>query len=370
MRNQRGTVHQLCVYPIKALCPVIVNEITVSLTEGIKHDREWALMDSDNLYINGKSCPRVHDIRLTSFVPPGKVTLQLLRKDSVQVQEEVSFDLFSQKDLAENWFNKVIGKPLKLVHKKEGIAGFPDDPRFDGPTIVSLNTLKTVEQWFGIKDAAERFRPNIIIDGVNAFWEDTLVDEDTSRGYRITFDSNIDLVAVYPIHRCVVPTRAPSTSAEHGKSFPGFIADFQKHRTENFPENAPVKRLTGAKTNKCYHLCTACVILSSGNISVRNSVSVKYQISLRSAVEKVQPLTKKYIRKLIDNGHSIREISNTKHVLLSILVTILPVSLSAALITATLSDAVRKPTLVEILIGAVQFFIVVVLLWNIFRSMF
>jgi uncharacterized protein YcbX len=358
MRSQQGTIHQLRIYPIKALCPIVVKELVLSPTEGIRHDREWALMDKNDLYINGKSCPRVHDIRLNAFSPPSKVTLQNLKEP----ENEVTFDLYRQKDLAENWFKTVIGKDLKLVHKSDGCVGFFDDPRFTGPTIVSLNTLKTVEEWMGVNDAADRFRPNIIVDGVDAFWEDLLFDEDTSKGYKITIGS-IDLVAVYPVHRCVVPTRAPSTSPDHGKSTPEFIQKFQALRTNNFVKNAPQKRLTSEKTFSAYHLCTACVILMPGSISVRQSVTVKEHLQLQSAVEKAQPLTKQYIRQVIDHAHSIRGISHNKHRILSMLVTILPVALSAKIITSSLPDSVRKPTLKEILFGLLQIFIILLILW-------
>jgi len=367
MRKQQGTIHSIRIYPIKALCPVVVNEVIISPTEGFQHDREWALLDSQNHYVNGKSCPRVHDLRLLSFKPPSQVTLLHLKD-----QEQVSFDLSTQKDNAEKWFQKVIGKPdLRLVHKRDGVSGYYDDPRFDGPTIVSLNSLKTVEEWFGIHDAAERFRPNIIVDGVDAFWEDLLMDEDAGRGYKVRIGSSIDLVAVYPVHRCVVPTRAASTSDDHGKSIPEFIARFQKYRIDNFPKLAPEKRLTSAETNNAYHLCTACVILTPGKISVKDTVTVKDQIPLRSAITSVkQPMTKKNLRNVIDNVHSIRAISKTKHLLLSIMIMLLPAPFSSAIITSSLPDSIRKPTLYEILFAIGQSLLVLLLAWYLFHLIF
>lgn len=143
-------VESLLIYPIKSLCGIIffffsfpliiflgipVEKIDITVGQGLKYDREWAIMDEKNLYytfilifkllthpfsyVNGKHYPAVHKIRLHSFKAPSTITLSY--KDKEREFEEVSFDLFKQKSEVEEWFRQIFKKKVYLVHKKEGI---------------------------------------------------------------------------------------------------------------------------------------------------------------------------------------------------------------------------------------------------------
>ena len=69
-----------------------------------------------------------------------------------------------------------------LLNRQVGIvdnprAGFPDDPDAGGPTIVSVATLQAVADLFPemtLEQTRWRFRTNIEVKGVPAFWEDRL----------------------------------------------------------------------------------------------------------------------------------------------------------------------------------------------------
>ena len=111
--------------------------------------------------------------------------------------------------------------------------GFPDDTVSPGATIVSTATLEAIASWYPeltIADIRRRFRANIEIAGVPAFWEDRLfgAPEKTVR-FKI---GNVEFRGVNPCQRCVVVTRDPLT----GKPYPQFQKIFIEQRKNTLPQ--------------------------------------------------------------------------------------------------------------------------------------
>jgi len=364
MKQGKPTIRELRIYPIKSLCAVSLTTANLKLGVGLEHDREWALLDANDFYINGKHCPKVHQIRLLQFEPPSTFQLQF------GTGTPKKLDLANQHFEATCWFQQVLEKPnLRLVRRNPALSGFQDDPRFDGPSIVSQATLETVQKWFGVDDAIDRFRPNVIVDNVPAFWEDLLVNEDTSRGLRMLAGSS-EIVGAFPIHRCVVPSRSPSTSLKRGEVTADFIPNFQKERKACYPEGAPVKRLQGAKekNRESYFLCTACIVLNQGTVSVGDVLEVKDSVLLQECMQKTTKLERKTLHKLIDGGYSIRDLPKGLHSFLSLLITCFPVGVSGFIVTRSLPDSVRKPTTMETTMGFVQLFLGLFFIYWLFRK--
>jgi len=90
-----------------------------------------------------------------------------------------------------------------------------------------------VAGWFDGIDAAEmerRLRPNLVVSGVEPFWEDRLyADRDTSVAFRV---GDCEFLGANPCQRCVVPTRDPAT----GEKTPGFRERFVERRRETLPD--------------------------------------------------------------------------------------------------------------------------------------
>jgi hypothetical protein len=89
--------------------------------------------------------------------------------------------------------------------EENALAGFPDDTVAPGPTVVSAATLAEVSSWYeelALEEIRRRFRANLIIDGVEPFWEDRLYSEE---GRFVRFQvGNVTLEGVYPCQRSVV----------------------------------------------------------------------------------------------------------------------------------------------------------------------
>ena len=227
-----ATVERISIYPIKSLDGRSVDRVEVVTNGGLAGDREYALFDSDGDYVNGKNDRQVHPIR-ASYDGDGaraeSVTL------STPEQDATRFDLGAVDDDTPvpivDWLSEWFGYPVTLDRNREG--GFPDDTTAAGPTIISEATIETVAGWFDDVDSEgmrRRLRPNIVLGGVPAFWEDHLFAD---RNSRVRFAiGDAEFLGVNPCQRCVVPSRDPDT----GDEIEGFTETFVEHRRETMPD--------------------------------------------------------------------------------------------------------------------------------------
>jgi uncharacterized protein YcbX len=220
----------ITVYPLKSFTGQPVRQTRVLLSGALEHDRQFALFDDTGRTWNAKRTPLVHRWR-TWFSAEHRV---LTLRDGI---EEHAWNLDRERDALQRWFAERFGG---LVRLEENVTvGFPDDVDASGPTIVSTASLREVTRWFPgltIDDVRQRFRANLEIDGVPAFWEDRLARADgTLQPLRIgaaTFGG------VNPCQRCAVPTR----DAQSGDVLPSFQKVFAERRAATLPAwAAPVR---------------------------------------------------------------------------------------------------------------------------------
>ena len=229
---ESARVEHLCIYPIKSLDARPVERVEIVTNGGLAGDREYALFDSDDDYVNGKNDPQIHPIRATydgKTVHAETVTLSTPEQASRQF-DLTGADSDSSGSLTD-WLGEWFGYPVTLDRNRAG--GFPDDTTASGPTIISEATIDTVAGWFdGVEpdEMRRRLRPNIVISGVPAFWEDQLFAE---RDSRVQFSiGDVEFVGVNPCQRCVVPSRDPDT----GEEIEGFNETFIRQRRATMPD--------------------------------------------------------------------------------------------------------------------------------------
>jgi uncharacterized protein len=225
-------IRGIFLYPIKSLDAVATEEATVLASGALQHDREFALVDDDGKWINGKRDSRVHRIRTEYDVREYRVTV---RSDADA--ERRRFHLLGDQRQLEEWFSKFFG--FRVHIRRDGQNGFPDDLESPGPTIIGSATLGEIASWFdlpGHDEARKRFRPNIEIDTDVAFWEDCLFGE---AGEIVPFQIGDVLVhGVNPCQRCVVPSRDSRT----GAAVPDFQRLFASKRAATLPVWAAASR--------------------------------------------------------------------------------------------------------------------------------
>ena len=227
--TRTATVDRLTIYPIKSLAGRSIQSVEIVTNGGLAGDREFALFDADDEYVNGKRERRVHRIRATYEGSGAQVDAVELSTDD---SEPRRFDADELADgAAVGWLAEQVGYPVSLARDPEG--GFPDDTHASGPTIISTATIETAASWFdGIStnDMRRRLRANVELGGVPAFWEDHLFAD---RSHHVTFAiGDVAFRGVNPCQRCVVPSRDPDT----GEEYDGFRQRFIQKRRETMPE--------------------------------------------------------------------------------------------------------------------------------------
>lgn len=226
------SLKRITIFPIKSLDGVVVPAARILHGAGLEHDREFALVDAEGRWINGKRNFRVHLIRaeydLTGFVV-------FLR--GAEETKPRTFHLLRQHREIEKWFEDFLGMPVTMQRNTE--TGFPDDLEASGPTVIGSATLCEVGSWFGISDVdqvARRFRANLEIETEVPFWEDRLFGaSQTTAEFHV---GEVRILGVNPCQRCVVPTRNPSTA----EAIPDFQRVFASKREETLPPWATKSR--------------------------------------------------------------------------------------------------------------------------------
>ena len=239
LTNQPRISH-LFVYPIKALDGIDVSSAAVTRGGALEHDRAYMIIDEYGKYVRGKSNKKVHLLRTRYDLAAQTVTL------TVQgTQEPFTFHLNTEQKKLERWLCDFFEMRVYLVHNST--CGYPDDRKAWGPTIVSEASLERVATWFpGLtaSDLMRRFRPNIVLAGVEAFWEDRLFGEPGA--FREFHIGAVEFDGVNPCARCVVPTRNPESAEEYSR--------FQKTFTERRKETLPPWSAT-SRFDHFYRMC-------------------------------------------------------------------------------------------------------------------
>lgn len=219
------TLERINVYPVKSLDPHDTLEVVeIRPDGGLTYDREFAMVDESDVFVNGKNDRRVH--RLRSWFDPKTGRLTLRPNDG----DPAAFDVEDGEEI-EAWLSAFFDQPVEFRRKEGG--GFPDDTLASGPTLISAATIEAVAGWFDDISPSEmerRLRPNLVVSGVEPFWEDRLYKDETEAvAFRV---GDCEFLGSNPCQRCVVPTRDPDT----GEETRGFRQTFVEKRRETLPE--------------------------------------------------------------------------------------------------------------------------------------
>src|SRR5262249_50901999 len=202
--NRGGDMPRLArivIYPFKSFDGLDVPEARVLPSGALQHDRQFALLDARGEWVNGKRTPRIHLLRSVVNMADRRIRLSA----GGPARE---FGIDADREALEGWLSEFLGMAVRVTENSD--AGFPDDTVSPGPTVVSTATLGGVAAWFGglpFDEVRQRFRANLEIEGVDAFWEDRLYGEE---GDAVRFQiGDVLLEGTNPCHRSPLPTRSP-----------------------------------------------------------------------------------------------------------------------------------------------------------------
>ena len=225
-------IERLFVYPVKSCAGVEVREAVVTET-GLDLDRAWMVVDAEGAFVTQRELPRMAlvkpQLKLSEVVlrAPGMLALHLAIdtvEEPVRVRvwddEVPAYDMGA---VAAQWFTDFLGRPLRLVrfdpdHRRlsnrewtggvEALNQFSDGYPVLLASTASLDGLNQKLQAAGHAPVGiERFRPNIVISGVESHDEDRLAELRVA-----TAEGEVVLKPVKPCSRCPVPNIDPATA--------------------------------------------------------------------------------------------------------------------------------------------------------------
>jgi uncharacterized protein YcbX len=231
MSDVEVQLRSLHVYPVKSCAAVTLDESLIVET-GLEFDRAWMLVDEHGGFVSQRELPRM------ALVQPTLRALDLVLRAPGMLALHVSLDTvhepvrvtvrgdalraFDMGDLAAQWFSDFLGRRLRMVRFDpdqrrlsnarwtgaiEAENAFSDGYPLLVASSASLDELNARLQQRGDTPVTMlRFRPNLVLDGLQAHDEDHL-DE-------IVFDTEdgpVQLKLVKPCSRCTIPDVDPAT---------------------------------------------------------------------------------------------------------------------------------------------------------------
>ena len=222
-------ISQLNIYPIKSMHGISTTKAELTI-RGLNYDRNWMIMDEDGLFLTQRNLPKLAAIRVDLSVdglilhsPSGDVfSVPFNGSRNKEISVEVWGDLckaYDEGDEISAWLTKNLGKfkgkSLRLVRFKKEFKREVDADYLKGEKshtafadgfpflVTSENSLNRLNERL-IENGSEsvpmdRFRPNIVLTGMDAFLENRLEELFSADGrYRLGIRK--------PCKRCKVTT--------------------------------------------------------------------------------------------------------------------------------------------------------------------
>ncbi len=231
--DQPVRIESLHVYPIKS-CGGVDPAEALLIETGLEFDRAWMLVDPAGRFVTQRELPRMALVTpvLKTFEmvlrAPGMLALHVAldrvetpARATVWNDEVAAYDMG---DLCAQWFSDLLGRPLRLLrfdpdqkrlsdHRWTGMLDAENGFADAFPLLVaSTASLAELNRRLAANGEAPvtmaRFRPNLVLDGLDAHGEDAL-DE-------IVFDGDdgpVRIRLVKPCARCPIPDVDPVTAA-------------------------------------------------------------------------------------------------------------------------------------------------------------
>jgi len=229
-----ASIESLHFYPVKG-CRGFTIEHAMLATTGLElhgvGDREWVVVDEHDEFLSQRELPQMAliETRLDSTAlrlkAPGMLTLEVPLASEGDVRPVTVWNdtlpAVTQGELPDAWLSRYLGQPCRLMRFDPEARRLSNRKYTDGADapykfadafallVVSASAVADLNsrlQQRGVPPVGvERFRPNIVLSGVEAH------EEDYARRLRI---GTVDLQLVKPCVRCTVPSVDPATGVQ------------------------------------------------------------------------------------------------------------------------------------------------------------
>lgn len=256
------TISQLVIYPVKSAAGIVLDKMNLD-HRGPEFDRAWMVVDAGGRFVTQRKHPSMclietalHDDALhlaapnmpTLIVPALSLTTDLALETRVVKQVVVwgdSVGALDCGDKAASWLSDYLQFECRLVTmpkqskrlvdvdyaKQQQTVGFADGFPLLVASEASLASFNAslVEHGSKLKVDMQRFRPNIVVSGCQAYAED---------GWHEIQVGNIVLSLVKPCSRCIMPAIEPDTGIKQMEIIDVLNKTRRRERETYFGQNA------------------------------------------------------------------------------------------------------------------------------------
>ncbi|MCB0795877.1 MAG: MOSC N-terminal beta barrel domain-containing protein, partial [Flavobacteriales bacterium] len=186
-------ISSLYVHPIKSLVSVTVQEM-VTTDRGARHDRRWMLVDAQGRFITQREHPEL--VRFSLEVGNERMVIGHPKASTIEVPlaldkgTELRVQVWSSKVKAwqgdpawDRWFSEALATDVRLVYmpdmserrvnwyyaKRKALTAFTDGYPY---LVIGQASLDDLNARLSTPVPMDRFRPNIVVSGGEAFAED------------------------------------------------------------------------------------------------------------------------------------------------------------------------------------------------------
>jgi len=188
-------ITSLHIYPVKSCRGIDVATALLTPT-GLEWDRRWMLVDHRGRFVTQRTHPQLTTI--TTAIVDGRLELSAAGHPTLTVDPrsngtarhvKVWSDDCSGIDAGEEaaaWLSRVLGSPFRLLRKDDDVPRLAD-PEYAGSRphpvsfadgypvlLTSVESLAELNQRLPAPIPMNRFRPNVVIEGVEAYAEDAM----------------------------------------------------------------------------------------------------------------------------------------------------------------------------------------------------
>ncbi len=233
------SITALYIYPVKSLAGIELQESSLS-EFGLDNDRRWLIVDKNGLFMSQRTTPKMATIQtalkqnnliLSHQGQEIKVPQATSTNKSMPVtvwNDSLNAQLLS--DEVDEWLSEILAQTCHLVYmpssaKRQIDEDFAKQDQFVSFAdafpilLVSQASLDDLNQKLEAAVTINRFRPNIVIDGVAAFAEDNWKDFSINQ---------MDYHMAKPCSRCIMPSINPSKGIQDNVKLLSVLNKYRK----------------------------------------------------------------------------------------------------------------------------------------------
>lgn len=249
-----AVVRHLFVYPLKSARAIAKSEVRLAAT-GPEWDRHWMAASPHGVFMSQRTEPNLARIQpeigseILTLTAPGQPPLEIPLRPAGEARAaqvwKNPISALDQGDMASAWLTRALGKDARLL-RIDPVLDRHASPQYAAPTsapvsfadgfpilVMNLASLDALNARMPQPVPLERFRPNVVLEGLEPFAEDHIA--------ALEFD-RVTLRLVKPCTRCVITSTDQRTGERSTNPLP-VLREFRFDRElmgVTFGENAVI----------------------------------------------------------------------------------------------------------------------------------